>query len=122
MGAALFGAAVEYTAWNVSARARAYCDAGYDAGGAFEIAFLLPVMVGIGVFLGATTCAAALHLTRRAPAPVRACAAVLLVVLTTVSLGWWLFASRGTLDGYPGDSGLCPASNIPPWWPAWIPA
>lgn len=37
-------------------------------------------------------------------------------------VGWAAFAVLGTPDGYPGDSGLCPASNIPPWWPSWIPA
>ena len=46
----------------------------------------------------------------------------LLVVVVTVWPAWWFFATRGTLDGYPGDSGLCPASNVPPRWPAWIPA
>ncbi|ROP51723.1 hypothetical protein [Streptomyces sp. PanSC9] len=45
----------------------------------------------------------------------------LLVIVATVSAAWWLFATRGTLDGCPGDSGLCPASDVPPSWPARIP-
>ncbi|MQA98388.1 MAG: hypothetical protein GEV11_28730 [Streptosporangiales bacterium] len=32
------------------------------------------------------------------------------------------FALLGTLDGYPGDSGLCGPDNVPPWWPSWLPA
>ncbi|MFF8402582.1 hypothetical protein ACF06P_13215 [Streptomyces sp. NPDC015684] len=56
-----------------------------------------------------------------APAAVRMSLPALLVIVATVSAAWWLFAARGTLDGCPGDSGLCPANNVPPSWPAWIP-
>lgn len=70
VSAALLGAAVEYAAWNLSVRARTYCGAGFEAGGALEMTFLpLPLVVGAGILLGATTCAAALHLTRNTPAP-----------------------------------------------------
>lgn len=68
VSAALLGAAVEYAARNLSVRARTYCGAGFEAGGALEMTFL-PLVVGAGILLGATTCAAALHLTRNAPAP-----------------------------------------------------
>lgn len=95
VGAALFGAAEEYTAWNLSARARKYCGAGFESGGAFEMTFLLPAIVGAGVFLGATMCAAALHLTRRASAPVRACTAALLVVLGQAACRYWWRAPSG---------------------------
>lgn len=119
VGAAVFGAAVEYTSWNLSVRARKYCDAGFDSGGGFEMMFYLPLIVGAGVVLGPGTCAATRHFTRRAPTPVRVCAVALLVALTTLLLGWSFFAFLGTLNGYHGDSGLCPTSNIPPWWPSW---
>ncbi|QOV47519.1 hypothetical protein IPT68_08820 [Streptomyces chromofuscus] len=61
-------------------------------------------------------------LVLHAPTPVRVFLPTLLVVVATVWLAWWLFATRGTLEGYPGDSGLCPPSNVPPQWPGWIPA
>lgn len=62
------------------------------------------------------------RLVRRPRTVVRVSLSMLLVVVATLGLAWWLFASRGTLDGYPGDSGLCPANNVPPQWPGWIPA
>ncbi|SEF90873.1 hypothetical protein SAMN05216223_102442 [Actinacidiphila yanglinensis] len=122
VGAAVFGAAVEHTTWNLSVRPRKYCDAGFDSGGGFERMFYLPLIAGAGVVLGVATCAATQYFTRSAPAPVRVCAVTLLVVLTTLLLGWSFFPLLGTLNGCRGDSGLCPASNIPPWWPTWIPA
>lgn len=57
-----------------------------------------------------------------APWKLPACLPALLVLCVTVPFAWWFFASVGTPDGYPGDSGRCPASNIPPQWPDWIPA
>ncbi|MFF8402583.1 hypothetical protein ACF1AB_36315 [Streptomyces sp. NPDC014846] len=41
-GSALFGAAMGCVAWALTVWARAYCDAGYDAGGRLELNFLLP--------------------------------------------------------------------------------
>ncbi|MBN0046988.1 hypothetical protein JS756_23295 [Streptomyces actuosus] len=72
--------------------------------------------------LGLVAFAAGRGLAPRAPAPLRRALPVLFVVAATVLPAWWLFATRGTLDGYHGDSGLCPASNIPPPWPDWLPA
>lgn len=60
------------------------------------------------------------RLVLRTPTAVSVSLATLLVVVATVGLAWWFFATRETLDGYPGDSGLCPASNVPPQWPDWI--
>ncbi|AEY90149.1 hypothetical protein SHJG_4881 [Streptomyces hygroscopicus subsp. jinggangensis 5008] len=62
------------------------------------------------------------RLTLATPRAIRAALPTLLAVVTTVSPAWWLFATRGTLDGHPGDSGRCPASNVPPRWPDWLPA
>lgn len=42
-GSALLGAAIGCVAWSLTVWARAYCDAGYDAGGRFELNFLLPL-------------------------------------------------------------------------------
>ena len=35
-----------------------------------------------------------------------------------VFLAWLLFAWQGTPSDYPDP--ICP-SNVPPWWPSWIP-
>ncbi|MFJ9863393.1 hypothetical protein [Streptomyces sp. NPDC101165] len=119
---ALFGAAMGCVAWSLTVWARAYCDAGYDAGGRLELNFLLPLVVGAEALVGLVAWAAGRHLVLRAPTAVRVSLPTLAVVGATVGLAWWLFATRGTLDGYPGDSGLCPVSNVPPQWPDWIPA
>lgn len=111
-----------WVAWLLTAWARAYCDAGYEAGGRLELNFLLPVTAVAGALTGLTALATGRLLAHRAPTVVRACLPTLLVVTVTVLLAWWFFANVGTLDGYPGDSGLCPASNVPPQWPGWIPA
>ncbi|MEU9181725.1 hypothetical protein AB0C90_33710 [Streptomyces sp. NPDC048550] len=34
------------------------------------------------------------------------------VVLVLAVLDIWFFAVKGTLDGYPGDSGLCGPDNV----------
>ena len=108
--------------WYLAVWARAYCDAGYEAGGRFELTFLLPLIVVGGGLCGLVAWAVGRFLVRRAPRVLRVCGPMLLVAVATVSLAWWIFATVGTLDGYPADSGLCPPSNIPPWWPGWIPA
>lgn len=109
-------------AWTVTVWARAYCDAGYEADGRLELNFLLPLVVGAEALMGLVARAIGRRLTLRAPMAVRVLMPMLLVVVATVGLAWWFFATRGTLDGYPGDSGHCPVSNIPPQWPDWIPA
>ncbi|MFF5182273.1 hypothetical protein ACFY30_00580 [Streptomyces sp. NPDC000345] len=120
-GSALFGAATGYAAWSLTVWARAYCDAGYDAGGRLELTFLLPLAVGAEALLALAALTLARRLSRHAPTAIRAALPTLLVVAATIWPAWWLFATRGTLAGYPGDSGLCSASNVPPQWPDWIP-
>jgi hypothetical protein len=108
-------------AWSLTVWARAYCDAGYDAGGRFELNFLFLPLVGAEALIGLAARAVGRRLVSRSPTAIRASLPTLLVVVATVGPAWWLFATRGTLEGYPGDSGLCPASNVPPPWPDWIP-
>ena len=109
-------------AWSLTVWARAYCDAGYDAGGRFELNFLLPLTVAAETLVALLTHAIARRLARHAPKALRATLPLLLVLLTTAALAWYLFATRGTLADYPSDSGLCPPTNLPPQWPTWLPA
>ncbi len=118
---ALFGAATGYAAWSLTVWARAFCDAGYDAGGRLELNVLLPVVLGAGAVVALLARAAGHRLAPAAPSAIRAALPTVLVIVTTVCLAWWFFATRGTLADYPGDSGLCPANNVPPGWPDWIP-
>ncbi|MFG2815033.1 hypothetical protein [Streptomyces sp. NPDC048410] len=113
---ALFGALTGGATWSLTVWARAYCDAGYDAGGRFELNFLLPVIVVAGAAAGLTSWSIGRLLAGGVWLPTLSVAAV------TIGLAWLFFATRGTLTDYPGDSGLCPASNIPPQWPNWLPA
>ncbi|MFF3847003.1 hypothetical protein [Streptomyces sp. NPDC002328] len=121
-GSASFGAAMGCAAWSLAVWARAYCDAGYDAGGRFELNFLLPLVVGAEALVGLAARVIGRRLVLHAPRMVRASLPTLLVAVVTVWCAWCFFATRGTLDGYPGDSDHCPASNVPPPWPEWIPA
>ncbi|MFI8184026.1 hypothetical protein ACIF70_26400 [Actinacidiphila glaucinigra] len=123
VSAPIFGMFAGYGAWLLVFSARTYCDAGMEAGDRFGFWYVeLPEhVVGYGL------CALVLHgvawlLTFRAPTALRVCVSMALVVTTLTLLAWWYFKTEGTLDGSFSDSGLCPPSNIPPWWPAWIPA
>lgn len=117
-----FGGAVGYAAWSLAVWARSYCDAGFEAGGRLELNILLPVTTVAGGCAGLAALALGRVSARRGPRLVRICLPPASVLVTTVLLGWWFFATVGTLNDYPGDSGLCPTTNIPPRWPEWIPA
>ncbi|WP_037863579.1 hypothetical protein [Streptomyces sp. NRRL S-237] len=110
----LLGAAAGCLAIALSSRARAYCDAGWDAGGAAEMALLFPVVV-----VGFAVCAVVVAKLSSGLHPLLRMVPVVLVLGVLVI---WFFAVEGTLGGYPGDSGLCGPDNVPPWWPGWLPA
>ncbi|MGW8703600.1 hypothetical protein ACWGOK_43005, partial [Streptomyces eurythermus] len=76
---ALFGALVGCAAWSLTVWARAYCDAGYDAGGRFELNLLLPVIVGAEALAGLSTRAIGRRLARGTPEAVRVWLPTLLV-------------------------------------------
>ncbi|MFE3110844.1 hypothetical protein ACFXKJ_21905 [Kitasatospora indigofera] len=105
------------------ASARAYCDAAWEPQHRFAFSFvewpaieLLFLVASVAVWAVARRGTAGLLLAWRGIVP----AALVLLTLTVLAVG--CFAVLGTPDGYPGDSGLCPDSNIPPWWPSWLPA
>ncbi|MFF3551996.1 hypothetical protein ACWD4V_30850 [Streptomyces tsukubensis] len=121
-GAALFGAAVGLGGWWLTVWARLHCLADQDAGGNLELNVLLLLVPGMGVLAALAALRIGRLLTRSAPTAVRRVTPVLLIAVMTVLPVWWVFADRGTLDGYPSHSDACPSSNIPPQWPDWIPA
>ncbi|MCX4783389.1 hypothetical protein [Streptomyces sp. NBC_01264] len=110
----LLGAAAGCLAISLASHARASCDAGADPGGRTELTLLLPVLVFGFAFCGVMVAL----LTPRGHPLLR----MVPVVLALGALVLWFFAVRGTLDGYPGDSGLCGPDNVPPWWPGWLPS
>ncbi|MFF4393189.1 hypothetical protein ACFY0G_41730 [Streptomyces sp. NPDC001552] len=112
--AAPVGAVAGWAAVALASHARAYCDAGWEAGGRFEMTFLLVLMVP-GCAVLALLIA---FLSRRLPLWSRP-VPVLLVLAGVVLV---FFASKGTLDGYPGNLERCGPDNVPPWWPGWLPA
>ncbi|MFJ6760521.1 hypothetical protein ACIQNK_36585 [Streptomyces sp. NPDC091273] len=112
--AALAGAAAGCSAIALASRARAYCDAGWEAGGRFEMTFLLMLMVPGCAFLALLIA----FLSRELPLLVRPVPFLLVLALVVLVF----FATEGTLDGYPGNPERCGPDNVPPWWPGWLPA
>ncbi|NGN63333.1 hypothetical protein G5C51_05350 [Streptomyces sp. A7024] len=76
----------------------------------------LPLSIGAGAV--AATAVYAL-----AGARGRTGAAVVATLVVLVALTWVQFAWLGTPAGAgTAEAPTCPASNIPPWWPDWLPA
>ncbi len=125
VGLGIGGAYVDY--WLVWS-ARAYCDAGFEAGGRFELNFhlltrlgLMPVVTCVTVALGVLL----YLLFSRAGTGGRMVGVALGVAVAAagpIGLVLYDFAVTGTIAGYPGDSGLCGPGNVPPWWPDWLPS
>ncbi|RCG29631.1 hypothetical protein DQ384_18750 [Sphaerisporangium album] len=114
------------------AQARSYCDAGWEPPHKLELLFFLPtrllyfpvaaVVSGIASLLF-NPLALWSPLGRWKTTRAIFSALAILVALTGPALLLLHdFATLGTLDGYPGDSGLCPPDNVPPWWPSWLPS
>lgn len=116
-----FAFAVSYGASAVTARARAYCDAAWEPPHRFVHLVELVVLAGGSATVAFVTAVLARRATRSASRPVRASAQLVAVVAVVLTIAWLYVGAQATPDGYPGDSGLCPASNVPPWWPAWLP-
>jgi hypothetical protein len=98
-----------------SAHAYAACDVGINASanGSTLLFIGLPVMwVLNAVVFGAVLARVSGPTWRRRALGVPAALAALVFV------AWLLFAWQGTPSDYPDP--ICP-SNVPPWWPSWIP-
>ena len=104
-------------------RARIFCDAANEPG--HRLGLLYQVLPGL-LLVSALAPLIVSGLLWRLVRPGSWKAAVFTVVpvalVVALLVGWGAFAVLGTPGGYPGDPGLCPAGNIPPWWPSWIPA
>ncbi|MFJ8043404.1 hypothetical protein ACIRBX_23195 [Kitasatospora sp. NPDC096147] len=122
-GVVLLGVAGGYGATVLAASARSYCDAAWEP--QHRLVFTMvdwPVMQLFGLLMAVGAWAGARHLTARLPIAWRGLLPAGLVLLALAVLTVGSFAYFGTLDAYPGDSGLCPPDNVPPWWPTWLPA
>ncbi|MFD7442820.1 hypothetical protein [Streptomyces sp. NPDC059909] len=119
--AALTGAAAAYGASALVAQARSYCDAAWEPPHRFtHLVEFLGLAAGTA-FAAVTVAVLARAAAVRGPRPLRASAQLVGVLLVVAWLAWWYVGAQATPAGYPGDSGLCPDSNVPPWWPGWLP-
>lgn len=108
-GPAAFGLVV------LSSRAYAACDVGINASAnSFAFLFVLPVLWVANSLVFGAVFARMSGVTWR-----RKALAVATALLAVILLAWLLFAWQGTPSDYP--SPIC-HSNVPPWWPSWIPA
>lgn len=126
IGLGIGGAWLDY---RLAVAARAYCDAGFEAGGVFELNFLLLTRLGLMPVVALVTSGLGVLLyvvLSRALGQAGRVAGVVLGVAIALAgpagLILYDFAVTGTLAGYPGDSGLCGPDNVPPWWPDWLPS
>ncbi|MER5962735.1 hypothetical protein [Streptomyces sp. NPDC002057] len=115
------GLGIAYGASTLVARARSFCDAAWEPQHRFAHLFELIVLAAATAVAAVVVAVLARTATVRAPRPVRASAQLAAVLLVAGAIAWWYVAWQGTPAGYPGDSGLCPDSNVPPWWPSWLP-
>jgi hypothetical protein len=109
---------------------RVYCGAGAETGDIFALNLeMLPrLLIGpamaFGPYLLITFIGRGMSPLWRF-APSRALIRLIAVLAGVAAAGALIvfdFAQIGTLAGHLGDSGLCGPDNVPPWWPAWLPA
>ncbi|MFC5029459.1 hypothetical protein ACQFX6_29210 [Streptomyces sp. DSM 41987] len=80
-----------------------------------------PAILIAAVATALGTFALAVRITLSAPLAVRLTVPPLLLCTALALLVWADFTWFGAVAGVP-NPGLCPADNVPPWWPHWIPA
>ncbi|MCO4700300.1 hypothetical protein LRR80_06405 [Streptomyces sp. RO-S4] len=96
----------------VIGRAWAACDVGPgSAANNVTLLFLAPVVWAAAAIPCAVLYGALARRRRRT--------ALTAVVLLSLSFTWFLVTWLGMPDGYPAP--YCPG-NVPPWWPAFLPA
>ena len=126
----LVGLAAGYLDYRLVLAARLYCDAAAEPGDLLGFWLMYPaarLILGtacaVGPFLAVRVLGRVLAVERSATGrSILNLVAVLAAVATLIGMVLVDFAHEGTPADYPGDSGLCPPSNVPPWWPSWLPA
>jgi hypothetical protein len=109
--------------------ARLYCDAAAEPPHLFVLDLEMPIRFVLGPILACVPYVL-VDIPGRVSPLGRSALGRTIVTLTAVAVGVGAassmiifdFATTGTLNGYPGDSGLCGPDNVPPWWPSWPPA
>ncbi|MFE6055259.1 hypothetical protein ACFQ6N_31300 [Kitasatospora sp. NPDC056446] len=111
--------------WALADAARRYCgsyrEEHRDWGSVRHYELPLSIAVGMSVALAAY---GAVYVTVRRSdrGRISSLAPAAATALALVAMAWLQFAWLGTVPGAAGDSGLCPAGNVPGWWPRWLPA
>jgi hypothetical protein len=126
----LVGLAAGYLDNRLVLAARLSCDAAAEPGDLFGFWWIYPATrlilgtaASVGPFLAVRVLGRILAVERSATGRrILNLVAVLAGVATLIAMVLVDFAHQATPAGYPGDSGLCPPSNVPPWWPSWLPA
>ncbi|MFF0411367.1 hypothetical protein ACFYUY_13060 [Kitasatospora sp. NPDC004745] len=123
VGVVVLGLAGGYGAAVLVVSARSFCDAAWEPQHRFAFSTVeWPAMELLFLAGAVAAWAGARRLTAGWPLVWRGVVPAALVLLSLAVLTDGCFALLGTPSGYHGDSGLCPDSNVPPWWPSWLPA
>ncbi|GAA2788423.1 hypothetical protein GCM10010505_15490 [Kitasatospora aburaviensis] len=118
----VLGLTAAYAAYVLAWAARSTCDAAYEMAGCFVMNLMAVPLAGLSVVVAVAAWWAGRAATRRLAMVWRGLVPLVSLLLALGLLIWAYMAVVGTPDGYPGDSGLCPDTNVPPWWPSWLPA
>ncbi|MGP3984219.1 hypothetical protein [Streptomyces sp. KR80] len=112
------GAVGGYVSWKLADAAREYC-------GSYEISETLLdtetvlepfVSIVVGVAL-----ALVIRVPTRSDSWAWRLAPFVLLMLLLMGMVWIQMAWLGTPAGGTSDSGRCAVSNVPAWWPGWMP-
>ncbi|MCG6498770.1 hypothetical protein [Kitasatospora sp. A2-31] len=121
-GVVVLGLAAACAAHLLAWAARAYCDAAFEPAHRFGMNLMALPLAGLSVVVAIAGWWAGRAATRDLALAWRGLLPLVSLLLALGLLIWAYVAAVGTPDGYPGDSGLCPDTNVPPRWPSWLPA
>jgi hypothetical protein len=119
------GAAAGVESTKLAEGARSYCRSYHvEHYPVWDYVWELPVAMLAGSLIAVTAYGIThLVLLRFASIGRRMAIGAVAAVIALALMTWGHFAWLGTPTAEPGRSGLCPVgTNIPDWWPAWIPA
>jgi hypothetical protein len=107
--------------WKLADAARKYCGS-YATEHSLDLGRTLEPLaaIGCGIGIGVAGYGVATVISRKGPQRL-----IIMALFLIVGLGlmvWGHFAWVGTPVGGVSDSGTCPQTNVPDWWPQWLPA